>query len=138
MWDSLVRPSAERAARWRDNGWWRDETFTDDLARWAAARPDRPAVLGYGAGEMERPLTYGDLATAVDRAAAALVDLGVGPRDVVVVYAPNRWVLPVLYLACLRIGAVVSPAIPAHDTRELAYILETAGARVCVTVDRWN
>jgi cyclohexanecarboxylate-CoA ligase len=138
MWDSLVRPAAERAAVWRANGWWRAETFTDDLAKWAAGQPDRPAVIGYGGGELERALTYGELATAVDRAAAALRDLGVGPRDTVVVYVPNRWVLPVLYLACVRIGAVVSPAIPAHGARELAYILETSGAKVCVTVDRWN
>jgi cyclohexanecarboxylate-CoA ligase len=138
MWDSLVRPPADHARRWRDNGWWRDETLVDDLARWAATQPDHPAVIGYGHGELEREITYAELAVAVDRAAGALRDLGVGPRDVVAVYVPNRWVLPVLYLACMRIGAVVSPAIPAHHTRELGYILETSGAKVCVTVDHWN
>jgi cyclohexanecarboxylate-CoA ligase len=41
-------------------------------------------------------------------------------------------------LAAGRVGAVSLPVIPALDVRELRLILEETGAKVCVTVDRFN
>jgi cyclohexanecarboxylate-CoA ligase len=137
MWDTLHPPSEQDAERYRAAGWWRDGTFLDDLARHAGERPDRPAVIGYLAGEREVSLGWADLAAAVERTAAALTALGVGRGDVVVVHLPNRWVLAALYLGCLRIGAVAAPVIPTLGGRELEFVLRAGRARVCVTVDTY-
>jgi cyclohexanecarboxylate-CoA ligase len=81
---------------------------------------------------------YADLASTVDRFASALAELGVGRGDVVVLYLPNRWMLPPLFLACARVGAVASPVIPVLAGRELGQVLTASRAKVCVTVDRFN
>lgn len=138
MWDSLLAPTQEDSARYRANGWWRDTTFLDDLARHAAERPDSPAVIGYLGGEQEVHLGWAQLADRVERTAAALEALGVGRGDVVVAHLPNRWVLAALYLGCLRIGAVASPVIPTLGGRELEFVLRASNAKVCVTVDAYG
>ena len=138
MWDTLRPPPAEQRAAYYAAGWWREQTFLDDLARNARERPDHPAVVGYTGGTLERTLTWADYAASVRRCAAALVELGVGPGDVVAVYLPNRWLLGPLLLACARIGAVSSPVIPVLAGRELAFVLDASRATVCVTVDSFG
>jgi len=135
MWDTLVPPAPEQAARFRAEGWWRDETLLTDLARAAERFPARPAVIAYENGALARALTYAQLARMVARFAGALAGLGVGRGDVVVLYLPNRWMLAPLYLACMRAGAVAAPAIPALAGREMGHILRVSRAKVCVTVD---
>ena len=138
MWDTLRPPSAEEATAFYDAGWWRAETFLDDLARNAAERPDHPAVIGYAGGSPDRTLTWAQYAASVTRCAAALTELGVGRGDVVAAYLPNRWLLGPLFLACARIGAVSSPVIPVLAERELAHVLDASRAVVCVTVDSFG
>jgi cyclohexanecarboxylate-CoA ligase len=138
MWDTLRPPPAEERAAYYAAGWWREQTFLDDIARNARERPDREAVVGYTGGTLERTLTWADYAASVQRCAAALVELGVGPGDVVAVYLPNRWLLGPLLFACARIGAVSSPVIPVLAGRELALVLDASRATVCVTVDSFG
>lgn len=138
MWDTLVVPSQQDSATYRANGWWRDTTFLDDLARHAAERPDDPAVIGYLGGAPEAHLTWAELADRVERTAAALEDLGVGRGDVVVVHLPNRWAVTALYLGCLRIGAIASPVTPTLGARELEIVLTASHAKACVTVDTFG
>jgi cyclohexanecarboxylate-CoA ligase len=138
MWDTLRPPSAEESRAFYDAGWWRPETFLDDLARNTAERPDHPAVIGYAGGEPDRTLSWAEYTAAVTRFAAALTELGVGRGDVVAAYLPNRWLLGPLFLACARIGAVSSPVIPVLAERELAHVLDASKAVVCVTVDSFG
>lgn len=134
MWDSLVGVEDSTRDRFRAHGWWREQTFLDDLARHAERRPGHPAIIGHDGQRQTRTLTYGDLAAVVTRLAAGLTGLGVGRGDVVVLYLPNVWQLAPLYLACLRIGAVASPVIPTLAGRELEHVVTASGARLCVTV----
>ena len=138
MWDTLRPPPAEERAAYYAAGWWREQTFLDDLARHALERPDREAVVGYAGATLERTLTWADYAASVERCAAALTELGVGPGDVVAVYLPNRWLLGPLLFACARIGAVSSPVIPVLAGRELAIVLDASRAAVCITVDSFG
>ena len=138
MWDTLRPAPAEERAAYYAAGWWREETFLDDIARNARERPDRQAVVGYVGGTLERTLSWADYAASVQRCAAALTELGVGPGDVVAVYLPNRWLLGPLLFACARIGAVSSPVIPVLAGRELAHVLDASRAAVCVTVDSFG
>jgi cyclohexanecarboxylate-CoA ligase len=133
-WDDLAIPGPEQAARYHAAGWWREQTFLDDLAAAARDRAAHPAIIAYEDGQLARSLTYAGLAALVARFAAALTALGVSHGDVVVLYLPNRWQLSALYLACNRIGAVASPVIPTLDARELGHVLAFSHAPVCVTV----
>ncbi len=138
MWDSLVRPSAELAETFRSTGRWRNETILDDLARAVRNTPDKPAVISYVDGSLRRTISYRELSTLVDRFAAALLELGVRPRDVVAVHLPNWWMLSPLYLACARIGAVAAALPPVFGYRDLSVVLTNARAKVCIVADSYN
>jgi cyclohexanecarboxylate-CoA ligase len=138
MWDTLVRPAADRAESFRAAGRWRSETVLDDLRRSVAAHPDKPAIISYAAGSLARVVSYRELAAQVDRFAAALLELGVQRRDVVAIHLPNWWMLNPLYLACTRIGAVPAPVMPTLGARELGLVLAGSAAKVCIVPDRYQ
>jgi cyclohexanecarboxylate-CoA ligase len=138
MWDTLMPVGPARRAEYYKRGWWRSETFLDDLWRAARDRPDAAAVIAYENGAHATTLTYRRLAETVDQFAGALLELGVGRGDVVVVHLPNWWMLSPLYLACSRIGAVVASVIPPFGGRELSHVLRDTAARVCVVPDSYN
>lgn len=138
MWETLVRPSTERAASFRAGGQWRAETVLHDLHRAAEAEPDKPAIVSYAAGSLARTISYGEYRMLVDRFAAALLELGVRRRDVVAIHLPNWWMLNPLYLACARIGAVPAPVMPTLGPRELAHVLTGSAAKVCFVADSYQ
>jgi cyclohexanecarboxylate-CoA ligase len=138
MWDSLVRPPADLAAGYRALGRWRSETILDDLWRAVRTTPDKPAIVSYVNGDLRRTVSYRELGELVDRFAAALLELGVQPRDPVAIHLPNSWLLSPLYLACARIGAVAAPVPVVFGFRELGIVLRSTGAKVCIVADSYN
>jgi cyclohexanecarboxylate-CoA ligase len=123
--------------QYRRLGWWRDETFLDDLRRHTRAHPDKTAVVtrrvtGDDAGG--RTLDYAELSRLTDRCAGALIELGVGRGDTVAVQLTNGWELPVLALGCLRAGARICPLLPIYRRRELETMLGITEARVFITL----
>lgn len=138
MWDTLEPVGPSRKALFYERGWWRAQTFLDDLRRTASQQPGKPAVIAYEQGLRAKTLSYAELARTADRFAGALTELGVRPGDVVVVHLPNWWMLTPLYLACARMGAVVASVNPPFGGRELGHLLRDTRARVCVVADTYN
>ncbi len=133
------RAAADFEAEYRRRGWWRDQTFLDDLRRQARDRPHQLAIAGQRAGEVHTDtLDYAGLAGLSERFAGALLDLGVKPGDVVVVQLPNRWELVPLLYACLRVGAVICPIAPECRAEDLRYRFAETGAKVCIIVPVWD
>ncbi|MGV9268683.1 AMP-binding protein [Kitasatospora sp. NPDC003701] len=132
-------PARDSAAEYLRRGWWREETFLDDLRRQARLRPHKLAVAGRRIGEARTDtLDYSELATLTERFALALVELGVQRGEFVAVQLPNRWETVPLLFACIRVGAVICPIDPVCQEDELRHRLELTGARVCITVPEWN
>jgi len=77
-------------------------------------------------------LTYAELGDLVSRAAAALKQLGIGPRDVVSVQLPNWWEFAVIALAAFRVGAVINPLMPIFREHELSYMLDFAETKLLI------
>lgn len=126
-------------AEYRRRGWWRDETFLDDLYRQARERPHKPAIAGRRIAESRTDtLDFAELAALTDRFALALVDLGVQRGDFVAVQLPNRWEMVPLMFACMRVGAVICPISPICPEEELRHRFGLTGARVCVTLPEWS
>ena len=73
-----------------------------------------------------RVITYGDLVAGTGRIANALVARGVGPGDRVAVQVEKSPEAVMLYLACLRAGAVFLPLNTAYTLAELDYFLGDA------------
>jgi long-chain acyl-CoA synthetase len=104
-----------------------DATVTHDIERAAREYPARVATDFLGA-----VTTYRDLHHAVQRAAGALVELGIQPGDRVAVALPNCPTHVVLVHAILRIGAVVVETNPTYSAHELGHQLTDAQVSVAL------
>ena len=58
--------------------------------------------------------------------------MGVRNGDIIACQLPNWWQFVALYLACVRLGAVINPLMPIFRQRELRYMLGFAEAKVLV------
>ena len=98
-------------------------TFTE-VAR---AHPDAVA-LSWSDGE----LTYRELDAAADRAAAALIDRGVGPEMPVAVLLRRGPDYVVAMLAVLKAGGAIVPLDPSMPAQRVTNILRQSGTTVVV------
>ena len=76
--------------------------------------------------------TWADVEAEAARYANLLCERGVAPGDRVAMQVEKSPRALILYLACLRAGAVCLPLNPAYPHRELEYFLGDAGPRVVV------
>jgi len=90
--------------------------------------PDEPAIFFEG-----QTITYRALASAVDRVAHGLTELGIAPGDRVALYLPNIPAFPIAYLATVKLGAIAVSVNSMLTTEELSYVLSDAGARALFT-----
>ncbi len=125
--------SETRRKEMRERGFWREETILDYFDAAVAGRPDHLAVIDYKTTTGNRTaLTYRQLDVQVTQIAANLLDLGVGPGDVVSIQLPNWWEFTALHLAAMRIGAVTNPLMPIFRERELSFMLSLAESKLLV------
>ncbi len=108
----------EFAARYRQLGYWRDETLGNVIGGWMREHAERVAI--------RHPVewTYGELDARAGRLARNLLALGLGPRSRVVVHLPNVPEFLELYLALQYIGAIPLMALPAHREHEIGHYVE--------------
>ena len=100
------------------------------LASRCTAVPQRELL----AGEI-RPWTYAAAQQAIERIAAQLVALGVVKGDRVACVSHNSDLVPLLFLAIGRLGAVFVPVNPALTPDEMAYLLGHCEPRVVFAQD---
>ena len=104
-------------------------TNVADLVRRAARRDREHAALLQGSSQ----LTWGELDTSADRAAAALAGLGLAPGDRVAIQLGNTLDFPTVYFGAQRAGLVAVPTNTGYTEPELAYLLADSGATALVT-----
>lgn len=92
--------------------------------------PDRPAIIYLG-----EVFTYSHLKELIDRFATALSDLGVGPQDKVMIYAPNcpQWIIA--NFAINKVGGVVVPVSPIYTAFEVEYMLNDSQVETLICMD---
>ncbi len=95
------------------------------LADIAEETPAAPAFI-HG----ERTLSFAELLDCSARAAQGLADLGVGPGDRVALWLPNVPAYPILYFACVRLGAIAVAVNTRYRAVEVADIVGRSGAKV--------
>ncbi len=100
------------------------------LDRALAIGPDREALV-----TRSRRLTYAQLDRLADRAAHALVAMGVQPGDRVAASLPNEAEVVVAFHGAMRLGAVWVGVNRALAPPETAYILDDSGASLLLSDD---
>ena len=133
--------SAERVAEYTSAGQWGDETMDGLFRARVAADPGRLAVVDPAnkadlTGTPPRRLTWRELDEEVTGLADVLLSHGVGSGDVVGLQMPNTVELVTAYLACWRLGAVVSPLPAQYREHEVTELGRLAGFTAYLTVDR--
>ncbi|HEY5791547.1 MAG TPA: malonyl-CoA synthase [Gammaproteobacteria bacterium] len=108
--------------------------MTDNANLYALFRRHFPADPGACCLELPdgRGLGYGEVDAQSGRMAQLLVDLGVQPGDRVLVQVDKSPEAVLLYLGCLRAGAVFLPLNTAYTAREVDYFITDAEPRVAV------
>ena len=82
-----------------------------------------------------RTLTYADMHREVQKAANALLQLGIGKGDRVALYMPMIPELPIAMLACARIGAPHTVVFGGFSAEALAGRINDAEAKLVITAD---
>ena len=112
----------------------RDLTIGEALHLTALRFPDRVALACDG-----RRVSFSRLDADANSLARALQEMGVRPGDHVALLMTNdpEWVL--VWMAVVRLGAVLVPVNTRYRQDEVAYILAQSDAKVLFTMDRyWN
>jgi len=100
-----------------------------------AGRGDKVAIHFVGEPGDTRDITYSDLLAEVQRAANALLDLGVTKGDRVAIYLPMIPEAVITMLACARIGAPHSVVFGGFSADALRSRILDAKAKLVVTAD---
>ncbi|HEV2610283.1 MAG TPA: AMP-binding protein [Noviherbaspirillum sp.] len=105
--------------------------ISEYLRAWAAAQPDKPAIVFYGT-----TISFAELDALSDRFAALLSTHGVQSGDRVAVMLPNCPQFHIVFYGILKLGAIHVPVNPLFKDQELLYELNDAGARIIVAQDQ--
>ncbi|HAV9647243.1 TPA: medium-chain fatty-acid--CoA ligase [Escherichia coli] len=116
----------QRRAAYRQQGLWGDASLADYWQQTAHAMPDKIAVVdNHGAS-----YTY----SALDHAASCLANWmlakGIESGDRIAFQLPGWCEFTVIYLACLKIGAVSVPLLPSWREAELVWVLNKCQAKM--------
>jgi acetyl-CoA synthetase len=128
-----VLTAADGELRWFAGG--RLNASVNCVDRHLSERKNRVALRWVGTTGETRTYTYLDLHREVNEAAAALRSLGVSEGDVVTVYMPVLPELPVVMLACARLGALHNVVFAGYSADELAERIERTDSGYLVTCD---
>ena len=92
--------------------------------------PEKTAVVYLG----ER-FSFSRLQNLSERFGGALVDLGVGKGDKVMIYISNcvQWIIA--FLGIQKIGAAIVPVSPIYTSHELEYMITDSGAETVICLD---
>ena len=137
----MILASAERIVDYSARGWWGERTIDDHFCDVVARHPQREAVVDAPnraalTGGAPRRLSYAQLADEVARMAALLQAHGLQRDEIVIVQLINSVEQYIVYLACLRLGLIVSPVPVQYREFELRHILQLTQARTVVTATR--
>ena len=133
---SLRAVPADRAQRYRDRGWWTDQT----LGEMVAASLPRNGDAAFRVRSAVRPWqgTFAEVDLSARALAGALHDQGVGPGDVIMFQLPNWVEAGITFWAAAYLGAVVVPVVHFYGPKEVDYILRAVSPAVVVTADRFT
>src|SRR6202521_5772881 len=130
MLEGVVPFPPEFARRYRERGYWADESLAEQFKVVFERYADRVALI-----DRERSITYAELDRLSSNLALNLLALGLSPLDRVVVQLPNVAEFVILCFALQKIGCIPIAALPSHRYAEISQFVELSGATACVIPD---
>lgn len=119
---------------YRKKGYWGDATLADYWNMSVLKAPEKEAVVDLQGARY----TYAQLDEAAKRVSAFLIEVGVKPNDIVSVQLPGWAEFVLIYVACLKVGAVINPILPNLRESDLSYILNKCESKVLFIPSRFK
>lgn len=126
-----LKINAERKRFYYEKGYWTEKSIGDVWADRIASHPERT----YVTDDQGSSYTYGEVDDRAGRLAAWLIEEGIEPGDVVTFQLPIWAEFCIVYVACLKCGAVMHPVPPNFNDEDLVYNMNKVGSRafICPT-----
>jgi 2,3-dihydroxybenzoate-AMP ligase len=124
--DGQVPFPKEFERRYRDKGYWENRPLIEGFKEAFAQFRDRIALI-----DRTESVTYQELDERSTLIARHLLDLGINPRDRIIVQLPNTVMFAYFYFGLQKIGAIPVLALPGHRRREISQFVEMSKARGC-------
>ena len=112
-----LKINEENKKRYYEQGYWTEKTVNDIWNDRVAAHPDRE----YISDDMGVRLTYAEIDDKAARLASWLREQGIQNGDVVTFQMPPWSEFAILYVACLKVGAVIHPLAVTFNGEDLVY-----------------
>jgi acetyl-CoA synthetase len=110
--------------------------FAYDIAdQWAATEPEKLALLWTNDEKIIKRYTFADIKRFSDKAANALILMGVKKGDVVMLILKQHPSVWIIMTALMKIGAVCIPATYQLTPKDLEYRCNIAGVKFLAAVD---
>ena len=139
----MILDEPKTITRWHEAGWWGTTTIDGLFRACVAAHRDEVALVdapnraGFAPGG-PRQLTFAQVDALADGLAATLFAAGVRKDGIVVVQLPNIVEIVVAFLACARLGAIVSPIMMAYGERDVRRIVRHLRPAAFLTLAIWK
>lgn len=127
MLQGFVPFPPEFAARYREKGYWRDQSLAQEFDVVYKKFADRTVLI-----DGDRSFTYAELDTVTSNLALNLLEIGLKPLDRVVPTLPNVFEFALLYFALQKIGCIPIAALVTHRYGEISQFVNLSGATTCV------
>ncbi len=131
MLDGFVPYPDEYVKKYREKGYWEDQTIAKRFKEACSKHGNRIAVC-----DAQTELTFNQLHQHAEQVALNLLDAGLNPGDIVVLQLGNLLEFVYLYFAFQMIGVRPILALHTHRYRELRQFVELSGAVATFTADK--
>jgi non-ribosomal peptide synthetase component E (peptide arylation enzyme) len=115
-------------------GLWLNRTLIDAFDEQVLRVPDKTLLVASRGIRW----SYKEVAVKVETLAANLIQLGIGPGDVISAQMPNWGEFLIIHLAATRIGAVTNSLLPIYREKDIRYILSLAKTKLAVIPDNYR
>ena len=135
--------SPQRIKDYTEREWWGQETLHSLLQTQAKVNPDLIAVADQPnreelTGDLPYRLSFQDLDFSSTTLACQLLDNQIKSGDTIIVQLPNIVELVVCYMACSKIGAIISPVPVQYGRHELLHIHKMISSKAIITIERFK
>lgn len=135
--------SDEKIAAYTKAGWWGRKTYYDVFRDAAAACGDALAVVDPidrpdFLGDAPRRTSWAEVSDEVERTAAIIHKAGLRKDDIVVMQMPNIVEAVAIYLACAKLGIIVSPVPVQYSGFELRHVIGAVSPQAVFAAARFK
>jgi 2,3-dihydroxybenzoate-AMP ligase len=127
MLEGFVPFPPELAARYREKGYWRDQSLAQEFDAVFKRFANRTALV-----DGDAVFSYADMDRVTTNLALNLLEIGIKPLDRVVPTLPNVHEFVLLYFALQKIGAIPIAALVTHRFGEISQFVRLSGTTTCV------